>query len=576
VIAHQTGDNQRAVQLITRAVNSNPKLISAYNNLGVALAELGQAEDAIDVYQKALSLKQNYPEAHNNCGNALCDLGRNVEAVSCYRKAVALKPNYTEAHNNLGNALRALGEHHKAVTSYRNAIKINPSFMEAYSGLGMAYSSLGQWDEAAACFKRVIQNTPHHAEAQNNLGNALKAKGRVEEAIASYRSAISINPSYAEAYKNLGVALEHSGNLSEAKHCYREAISIQPSYAEAYRHLSSAKRHTEHDDDIQVMEQLFADGSISDEQCMHLGFALGKAFEDLKDYAKSFDYISEANRIKRKTYDYSTSEARDYFTRVKEVFSPEFFSAHREVGVSDETPIFILGMPRSGTTLVEQIIASHPQVFGAGELGYMGQLARALCPKGSIFPDISSALDGEDFSKLGAEYLEKLREHSTDAIYITDKMPHNFLYIGVIVTALPNARIIHCNRDPLDTCLSIYKNYFADAHKYAYDLVELGEYYLLYSDLMQHWQENLPGVIYDIDYEKLISDQEDQTRKLLEQCGLPWDDSCLKFHKTERSVQTASSSQVRQPIYSRSVRLSERYGARLEELRGVLYPSKQA
>ncbi len=604
VIANQTGNNQMAVQLIAKAIKSNPRLLGAYNNIGVALVELGRPEEAIENYQKALSQKQNYPEAHNNYGNALCDLGRPDEAASCYRKAIAFKPNYAEAHNNLGNALRALGEHEKAITSYRKAININPSFCEAYNGLGIALANLGQWnaaienyqkslsfrptyaeaqnnlgnafnaiaqlDEAIACYRKVIKANPNHSEAQNNLGNTLKAKGLVEEAIACYRMAISITPSYAEAHKNLGVALEHSGILSEAIEHYREAIAIKPDYAEAYRHLSSATLHTAYDDDIQTMEGLYRDAAILDEQRMHLCFALGKAYEDMKDYDKSFDFITEANQIKRKTYNYSTSETKELFTRIKETFSADFFSAHHSMGDDDKTPIFILGMPRSGTTLVEQIVASHPQVFGAGELNYMGELANALCPKGSAFPDFSLDLDATALSRIGADYIKKLREHSVEAEFITDKMPHNFLYIGLIRTALPKAKIIHCNRDPVDNCLSIYKNYFADAHKYAYNLVELGEYYQLYIDLMKHWQQIFSGFIYDIHYEELITDQQGQTRGLLEYCGLPWDEACLRFHKTERSVQTASSVQVRQPIYSSSVRLSKQYGDRLTELEDIL------
>jgi tetratricopeptide (TPR) repeat protein len=570
VIAHQTGDDQTAVQLITRAINSNPKMLSAYNNLGVALTKLGRQEEAIESYKNALRIKQNYPEAHNNCGNALSDLGRQDEAVACYRKAIALKPNYVDAHSNLGNALRILGEYKQAAASYRNAIKISPSFIEAHRGLGMAYASLRQWDGAIDSFRKVIKQNPRHAEAQNNLGNALKAKGEIMESMACYRSAISINPSYAEAYKNLGVALEHSGNLPEAEENYRKAIAIKSDFAEVYRHLSSVVRHTENDSDIQAMEHLYQDNSISDEQRMHLCFALGKAYEDLKEYTRSFELFSEANQIKRKTFDYSTRESERFFADIKHTFSPVFFSQHMNMGVSDETPIFILGMPRSGTTLVEHIIASHPQVYGAGELGYMGELVKRLCPKGERFPYITSDLDAASIAGVGDDYLKKLREHSSEDKFVTDKMPHNFLYVGLIKIALPNAKIIHCCREPLDTCLSIYKNYFADAHKYAYDLRELGEYYRLYADLMEYWRGTLPGVIYDIYYEELIADQEGQTRQLLEYCNLPWDEACLGFYRSGRNVQTASSAQVRQPIYSSSVKLSELYGDQLAVLKESL------
>lgn len=604
-IANQTGNNQMAVQLIRKAIESNPKQLGAYNNLGVVLAELGRPEEAIENYQKALSLKQDYPEAHNNYGNALSDLGRPNEAAACYRKAISFKPNYVEAHNNLGNTLRVLGDHEKAVVSYRKAININPAFFEAYNGLGIALGNLGQWntaienyqkaltfrptyaeaqnnlgnafsaiarqDEAIACYRKVIKDNPNHSEAQNNLGNALKAKGLFEEAIACYRMAISINPSYAEAHKNLGVVLEHYGRLSEAVEHYREAIAIRPDYAEVYRHLTSATAHTAYDDEIQAMEELYGDAAILDEQRMHLCFALGKAYEDMKNYDKSFDFITEANQIKRKTYKYSTSETKELFTRIQKTFSADFFSAHPNMGDNEETPIFILGMPRSGTTLVEQILASHPQVFGAGELNYIGELTNALCPKGKTFPDFLLDLDATAFSRFGADYIRKLREHSAEAKYITDKMPHNFLYIGLIRTVLPKAKIIHCTRAPLDNCLSIYKNYFADAHKYAYDLIELGQYYTLYVDLMKHWQQSFSGFIYDICYEELIADQQEQTRKLLKYCSLPWDEACLRPHEAERNVQTASSTQVRQPIYSSSVQLSKQYGDRLMDLEDTLH-----
>lgn len=604
VIANQTGNNPLAVQLIARAIRSNPKQINAYNNLGVVLMEMGRPEEAVENYRKALSLKQNYPEAQNNCGIALYDLGRVAEAVACYRIAIAQRPNYAEAHNNLGNALRALGEYEKSVASYRKAISITPSFFEAYNGLGIALGHLGQWDaaienyqqslrfrptyvealnnlgnafsalarydEAIASYRGVIKNNPGHAEAHNNLGNALKAKGRSDEAAACYRSAISLAPSYTEAYKNLGVVLEHSGRLDDAIEQYRKAILLRPDYAEAYRHLSSAVLHTAYDDDIRMMERLYRDAAIQDEQRMHLCFALGKAYEDIGDYGRSFDFFTEANRIKRMTYTYTTADSEGFFARIQETFSTDFISDHMDMGVDDATPIFILGMPRSGTTLVEQILASHPVVCGAGELNYIAELAAALCPAGSTFPDLSPDLDADALSGLGADYLKRLREHAAEAMYITDKMPHNFLYIGLIKVALPNARIIHCRRDPLDNCLSIYKNYFADTHRYAYELTELGRYYRLYADLMQHWQQCFPGCIYDISYEALVAEQHEQTRRLLEYCGLPWDGACLRFHETERGVQTASSAQVRRPIYSDSVRLSERYGDRLSGLKELL------
>ncbi len=260
---------------------------------------------------------------------------------------------------------------------------------------------------------------------------------------------------------------------------------------------------------------------ISDADRIDLGFALGKVFEDIGNYNKSFDFILEANRLKRGSYEYSIQNDRDLFERIKKTFSPDFFASHHGSGNQDRTPIFILGMPRSGTTLVEQILASHPLVFGAGELTVLVNLANGICTGGTTaqFPECMPDLDVDTFEKMGSDYIEKIREYSNDAEHITDKMPHNFLHVGLIKTILPNAKIIHCMRNPMDTCFSIFKKEFAGTHGYAYDMVELGQYYNLYQDLMAHWEKVLPGFMYTLRYEEMVSDQQKQTKSLLDFCG---------------------------------------------------------
>ena len=315
--------------------------------------------------------------------------------------------------------------------------------------------------------------------AYNNLGVDLRSQGDLSEAVACFQRALDIDPNYKEAYLNLGLALRAQGNMEEAVIQIRHAIRIDPGYPEAHSALSFLERHAEYDERMRAMEARISRRDLSDNQKMHLCFGLGKAFEDIKEYGKAFDYLLEGNRLKRSTIDYSTSETRDFFEQIKNAFSADFFSTHQGAGFQDPAPIFILGMPRSGTSLAEQILASHPQVFGAGELKVLSQLISKRCEETSEtrYPECLSKLDAKAFEVMGSDYIKAIRAHSETSRYITDKMPHNFIYVGLIKMILPNAKIIHCTRNPMDNCLSIFKNYFGDPHPYAYDMRELGEYY---------------------------------------------------------------------------------------------------
>ncbi len=406
-----------------------------------------------------------------------------------------------------------------------------------------------------------------------NLGATLWEMACIDEAIASYKKAISLKPDFAEAHCNLGLLYKESGQLNEAIASYHRAISFKPDYAKAHRYLSFAIRHDEYDDTIRAMETVYARTDNTTEQKMHLAFGLGKAYEDLKDYDKSFSFILEGNRLKRASFQYSIDEDRDSFAQLKKVFSSAFLADHSNKGNPDETPIFILGLPRSGTTLVEQILASHSEVYGAGELNDLSYITRALSSESAEqdFPECVSDLNENELIKLGSDYLEKIRNYSASANYVTDKMPNNFKMIGFIRMILPGAKVVHCMRDPMDNCLSIFKNYFSGTHKYAYDMTEIGQYYKLYLDLMNHWQKTIPGFIYNVRYEALVSEQEEQTRKLLAYCKLPWDKNCLSFHKTKRVIATASTIDVRRPIYSDSIQLWKKYETHLEPLRRILF-----
>ena len=571
---HQAGRLPQAKAIYRQILSTEPNHPDALHYLGILALQVGKNEIAVELINKAISCRPDYIDAHINLGIAFKELDKLDEAVACYSRALALKPDNALAHYNLGNVLNDQGKQSEAVSCYRRALTLKPDYVEAYNNLGNVLKDQDNLNEAVACYRQALTLQPDDAVSHNNLGNTLKELGKQDEAVASFRRALSLKPDFAEAHRSLGVIFIELGRMDDAIACFRKALSLKPDYAAAYVNLSLIVKYTEVDDFIHAMEDLYTKkGIIPDTDRIDLGFALGKVFEDLMDYDKSFDFIFEANRLKRGSYEYSIQDDRNLFERIKKVFSPDFFASHHGSGNQDRTPIFILGMPRSGTTLVEQILASHPLVFGAGELAVLENLANDSCTGGATarFPECMLDLGVDAFARIGLDYIEKIREYSNDAQNITDKMPYNFLRVGFIKTILPNAKVIHCMRNPMDNCFSIFKTVFAGTHGCAYDMVELGQYYKLYQDLMAYWDKVLPGFMYGLRYEEVVADQQNQTKSLLDFCGLPWDEACLAFHKTERSVRTASLAQVRQPIYKDSVELWKRYEKQLGPLRKAIY-----
>lgn len=504
----------------------------------VNLHQIGQFRQAEVLYKQILNKDPGHVDALQYLGIVSHQQGKSELAVKYISKAFRLKPDDPDICFHLGIVYQALNNYEKGADCYRCAIRLKPDHMEAQSNLGIILADQGKYDEAVACFNKVISSKPDNAAVHYNLGNVYNEQGMLEKAVKSYQKALSLKPDYPEVHNNLGFIYKQLYKIEDARECFRKALSLRRNYAKAYKGLTSIIKYSEKDEDILAMESFF-EKTINDQQPedrADLGFALGKVFEDLRVYDKSFAYIQEANKVKRKSFEYSIMEERDLFDRIKRTFSAEFFISHINSGTMDSTPIFILGMPRSGTTLVEQIIASHPLVFGAGELKILMNLVDNFCAgePDKQFPECMVDVSKKDIKRIGSEYILKIRQFSNTAKHITDKLPHNFLRIGLIKAILPNAKVIHCKRNSMDTCFSIYKKDFTGEHTYSYDLVELGQYYNLYLDLMAHWDKVLPGYIYTLEYEKLVSDQVDQTRNLLEFCGLPWDEACLTFYKTER------------------------------------------
>jgi len=526
----QAGKFPAAEKICRTVLSLNPAHADALNCLGVMYQRLGQPERAVPMFERALSAEPGFVPVYGNLANSLMQLGRGEDAKRVVDRGLSLQPGQAIANRALGDLGYQVAEYSKAEVFFRRALDMEPADFHSHVGLGMTLRRLGRLEEALACYERAIQQQPGHASIHLNRGNLLSEMGRIDESVESYR----------------------------------EAIRLKPDYARAYQLLTGVRKQVSCDSEFKAMEALYKKPGLPTEDRMHLAFGLGKACEDLEQYDKAFEFFRQGNKNKRSLTPYSIAEDVDYFGRLKSTFTADFFEQHQGLGSDDDRPFLILGMPRSGTSLVEQILASHPDVHGAGELADL----QLVC-KGAMktFPDQACALTSGVWQELANDYLHRLRTCDATAPHITDKMPQNFLYIGMLAVMLPRAKIIHCRRDPLDTCLSIFKTLFGSTGlQWSYDIEDLGRYYQLYLDLMAHWNRMLPGRIYELQYEDLVADPERQIRSLLDYCRIPFDPTCLTCHETKRGVQTASFAQVRQPIYRSSVQQWKRYQKQLQPL----------
>ena len=560
----RNGKLSDAERAFKKAIKFNSKHADAHNDLGNVYLKKGQLRESFNSYRKALALAPNHPILLNNIGNVLTMQGEYEKALTWLDKAIKQDPDNATVHFNSGNALRFIGDDARAAMAYRRALELDSRQAFYHINLGKVLIELGELDEAVECFNEALKINPEDSAGYMGLGKAWNAQGDLDRAVSCYQKAISIDPANAKCYRGLAVAFEDHGETDKAIEALRKAIEIAPGAVAAYPILVRNKKFVSFDADIEAMESLFCRKTNTDIQKSQLGFSLGKAYEDLGKYDKSMEYVIQAARLKRRSFDFSIAETKARFDKIKNVFSPDFFSGFPDIGHRDRTPIFILGMPRSGTSLVEQILASHPEVFGAGELNDLAMVYQSLddptdSSRGDSFPEALPGLDPAEYVNLGKQYIARIRKYSSAATFITDKNPHNFQRIGFIRSILPDARIIHCTRDPLDNCLSLLKTDFHKGQLYSYDMSELGAYYKLYQELMDYWGATLPGSIHDFKYEDLVANQEEQTNRLLQLCGLPWDDACLDFHRTRRKVRTASNAQVSRPIYQDSVNLWKRY-----------------
>ncbi|MDE2284133.1 MAG: tetratricopeptide repeat protein [Hyphomicrobiales bacterium] len=546
-----------ALLAFEKSIALNPHFPLPRSNRGNVCRELGRFEEAVASYDAAIALDPDDAESFYNRGGALQDLKQFDAAVASYDRAIALKSDYAEAWANRGTALEACERFHEAMSSYNKAIAHKPDLSEALCNRGGVLKKLKRFKEALNSFDKAIEFEPDLAEAWNYRGATLQALSRLDEAVVSYSKAITLEPDYSEALRNRGHVLRMLGRLDESLDDLERALALAPKNLDCLYSLTTATRIKSADPSFAVMKDLARDiGSLATADQIKLHFALGKAFDDVGDPNQSFNHFLQGNALKRRQITYNEATMLRFFEQVRNVFTADLLREKCGLGQPDPLPVFIVGMPRSGTTLIEQILASHPKVFGAGELREFDNLIAGIrAPDGRGYPEAVPTMSDECLRQLGQAYLRSVRGKSPIVERITDKMPENFHFLGLIHLALPGAHIIHATRDPRDVALSCFSIEFEEDHlPFTYDLAELGHYMRGHQALMEHWRKILPaGVILDVPYEELVDDLEKGARRIVDHCGLEWADSCVDFHQTRRVVQTASATQVRQPLYRTSV-----------------------
>ncbi len=522
LILKELGRIENALSSFDKALSIKPSP-EAYYSRGNALRELSRFEDALSSYEKAIVLNPNFAEAHFNRGNALKELGRPQEALVSYERAIALKPDFAEVHHNRGVVLNELDRLDKSLVSYERVIALQPNNADAYFERSVVLRKLGQLNQALDSCERAIALRPHFAEAFYNKGNILRELDHLNEACDSFKHAIALKPDFACAYNNIGLSLRELGHADEAQDAFRKVLDIDPRNASAFSNLSHAKKFEAGDPHLDVMQELLANPELlSESERIELNFALGKAYADLKDHRRSFEHLLVANQVKRAIFPYDEQAALSAFDLLERTFNRDLIKSKSGYGDSSRQPIFIVGMPRSGTTLVEQILASHPEVYGAGKSEALRRTAQVMYRADGTtvpYPNFVPALDSFALAGLGARYLAAINEGGPKNERISDKMLANFLFVGLIHLILPNAKIIHTIRDPIDNCVSCFSILFTNGQNFTYDLGELGRYYRRYERLMAHWHDVLPqGRILDVKYEDVVADIEKQARRILSYC----------------------------------------------------------
>jgi tetratricopeptide (TPR) repeat protein len=556
------------------ALHYRPDYPVACVSLAAILHERGDYSGAEALCRKALAIDAGELRALRLLAAVLSDRNHREEALQILRRVVEIDPTNVDARLSMSELLLDLDRSSEASNMIEQIIAENPLHISAHAMLSKACIRLHRTSAAIEVCRKAIAEDADIADVHCNLGIALRQAGDMPGAIEAHQTAIRIDPAFAEAHNNLGIVYMDEGDMERAMECFREALKLDPRMAASSMNMSRTRKFDGHDlPEIARIEGLLEAGDVSDEGRINLHFALGKMFDDCAYYDKAFEHFREANRYKSKHVRFDAEHYRRWGAKFLDVFTPAYFESHAGLGDPSDRPVFIVGMPRSGTTLVEQILASHPQVYGADELTTIFDIVYALEKRGTggaKFPDNVPSLDASALQWGARQYLDNLQTIDSQAARVTDKMPSNFFHLGLIAVMLPGARIIHCRRDAMDVCLSNFVQMFAEGHYYSYDLSDTASYYRGYEQVMSHWREALPIQMFELQYEELVEDQEGISRALIDYVGLDWDDRCLDFHETKRAVRTASNWQVRQPIYKTARKRWKNYEKQLSGLRAEL------
>lgn len=591
-----------------RAVRKDETRATAWHRLALVLIDAGELDEARRCLERAIALEPGSIDARNNLGIVLQRLGETLLARDQYRSALALDPSNAATHGNLASVLGELGEYGQALACAQRATELNPELVGPYVYAALAEANLRRPDAALAWLDRALslapQNVPvlvmraetlrqldraeegvillqeaialqpGNGEASNALGLLFDAVEQDEQALSAFDRAIALLAQPAVAVANKAAVLLQLGRPDEALAALDRALTLDPALALGWYTRADTKNFVADDPEIAAMEAALRDDPQrarrqskrdADQHHLLLHYALGKAYLDTQEAERAFAHLDAGSQLKRATLSYDADVTERRMASIAEAFPAALFARLKGSGEASGQPIFVLGMPRSGTTLIEQILASHPAVHGGGELWHLDRLMR----------EPGSAGDGpppaDELQALGRRYLAMAAPPSGNALRVVDKMPSNFLYAGHIRLMLPRARIIHCRRDPVDTCFSCYSKLFTAGQEFSYDLVELGRYYRSYATLMAHWRSVLPPeCLIEVDYEELVGDLDTEARRLIDFCSLPWDASCLRFHEGVRTIRSASMNQVRRPLYATSIGRWKPFSAQLRPLLAAL------
>jgi tetratricopeptide (TPR) repeat protein len=557
---------EAAIQTFQRAVQLDPRLATAHRKLAQTLVAAGRADEVDEAFEGFLDHDRD--AALVAAGAEQWRAGRFEEAETTLLSALRTNAENVDAMRFL--AMVYYDQDKKLLDAealLRRAVAIAPDFHQALANLGRILVDNSKLLEALEIYERLLRLKPDNSDAWEGYGRTLAQAGRVKDAETAYRKSLELEPQAPGVHMALAHMLKTLGNQEEALEAYRKSVELNPALGESYWSMANLKVFRFTDTEVGAMEEQVARDDLKEESRVHFLFALGKAYEDRQDYHKAWQHYHAGNQLKRTAVIYDPVEHEQHLNKIREVFSRELISANTGAGHPACDPIFIVGLPRTGSTLVEQILASHSHVEGTAELPNLGAIANGTGkyrPDGLAYPDTLATLTQRDFASYGREYLRQVARHRVlGTPFFIDKMPNNFIHVGWIKLILPNAKIINTRRHPMDSLLGVYKQLFAKGQDFTYDMLELAEFYRSYVEMMAHWHDVLPGQVLDVHYEDTVADLEAQVRRILDFCGLDFEEGCLRYYETRRAVKTASSEQVRQPIYTSALGLWKKYGENL-------------